>query len=637
MLTRPLRNSGLCALTMSLALGCTGQLGGVGTDQTLPGASQGNGQPGASSGTGSTGGASGPGDSGAGARSAGTGASTGAGSAGTAAGGTGGAGSTTTPGGSGSGSAPAIAAGDPTAAGLRPLRLLSSREYLNTVRDLLGDTAMVATALPADNESPASGFPFHMQDDVATLDATQYRDAAQGLAARAITKLGTLLPCSTTATTTNDTACLNTFMTTLALKMYRRPLSTSDIAGLTTLYNLAKAPAPNGLALTFGNAIGFVMEAILQSPEFLYHWEVDSTKASIDAAAPAGSTVVKLGNYEMASRLSYFVWGSMPDQALLDAAAAGQLADASSVEVQLRRMVKDSAKAGAMFSDFFVDWLDLDTLASKPKDATAYPTFNDALAASMLSEVQSFVSSIMMTGSGRFDEVMTGTSSFANQALASVYGITGVTGTALKPVALDPSQRSGLLTSAAFMSLTGASDGSLPPRRGNAILNKLLCRALPPPPAVVPDPQPVSPGLTTRQRFEQHSQNPCATACHAILDPLGFAFENYDGIGQYRSTDNSQPVNAQVTLTLDGNSQTVSDARGLTAAIASSGEARACFARQWLRYAVRRLDSDADAASLGAATTTFESASNDVRELIVGIGTSRTFRFRTLSPGEVLQ
>lgn len=523
-----------------------------------------------------------------------------------------------------------MAAGDPNAAGARPLRLMTAREYLNTVKDLLGDASLTTDGLPSEAEDPASQSPFHMTDNVATLDATLYRDAAEALAKSAVTKMNTLLPCAATATTTNDGGCFNTFLTTLGMKMYRRPLVAADTTRLTDMYNTAKAAAPAGLALNFSGAIGFVIETVLQSPEFLYHWEVDPGAAIKEGA------VVKLGNYEMANRLSYFLWGTMPDQALFDAAAAGKLSDAAGVEAQARLMIKD-AKAGAMFGNFFVDWLDLDTLSSKPKDPTIYAMYNDPLTTAMSNEVQSFVGAIMVGGSGRFDELMTGTNSFVNQALAAVYKINGVTGTAMKPVMMDPMQRSGLLTTAGFMSLTGSTDGSNPPRRGKAILYKLLCRALPPPPAVIPQVKDITPGLTTRQRFEEHSTNPCATACHAILDPLGFAFENYDGIGQYRTTDNNLPVNAATTLTLDGQTIPVQDARGLAAALANSDEAQTCFAKQWFRYALGRVDTAQDLASITTAATTFKTASRDVRELVVGLSTSRTFRYRTPGTGEVLQ
>jgi hypothetical protein len=300
-------------------------------------------------------------------------------------------------------------------------------------------------------------------------------------------------------------------------------------------------------------------------------------------------------------------------------------------------MLKDTSQAGATFSDFFVDWLDLDTLPNAPKDPTVYAQFTPALTTAMLGEVQGFVSTTMMSGTGRFSDIMTGTSSFANKDLAAVYGLTGITGTALQPVMLNPAQRSGLFTSAAFMSLTGNAVGSDPPRRGKVVLNKLLCQSLPPPPPDVPAPQPIAPGLTTRQRFEVHSMNPCTGACHTLIDPLGFAFENYDGIGQYRTTDNSLPVDASVTLTVDGKAQSVADARGMLALLTTSTQAETCFTTQWFRYALGRLESDPDSSSMNGVTQTFMTTTGDIRELVVGLATSRTFRYRTPSDGEVLQ
>jgi hypothetical protein len=529
--------------------------------------------------------------------------------------------------------------GDANAAGVRPLRLLTRREYTNTVRDLLSDTSTVTPdGLPSEAEDPAAEYAFHTTGDVATLDATLYRQAAETLAAAAVPKMNTLLPCAASATTTNDTSCLSTFMTTLAQRAYRRPLAAAEKTKLMSLYNIAKAPAPNGLALNFSGAIGFVLEGILQSAEFLYHWEVDSTKADIDAVASTqGNTVVRLGNYEMANRLSYFLWGTMPDQMLFDLAAQGQLVNATVIEAQVKRMLQDTNQSGAMFGNFFVDWLDLDRLADAPKDPMIYAQFTPALVTAMLNEVQSFVGATMTTGTGRFSDIMTGTNTFANQDLAKVYGVPGVTGTALKPVALNPMERSGLLTSAGFMSLTGSASGSNPPRRGKVVFNKLLCGTLPAPPPDVPDPKPITPGVTTRQRFEEHSMNPCAGACHQVLDPLGFAFENYDGIGQYRTMDSGLPVNASVTFTVDGTAQNFTDAKGMLAVLATSDQAQACFTKQWFRYALGRLDTPQDGNSMDTVAKTFKGATGDIRTLVTGLSTSRTFRYRTISAGEVLQ
>ena len=614
------------ALALSVALGCTAQVGGiphpVGSGNN-PGTGSG---PGA--GTGNRPGT--PGVSGSGNSIGATGSVIGTGNVGPGSGGTGG--TSITPG-TDPGTGPVVVA-DANAAGLRPVRLLTRREYLNTVKDLLSDTSIVPDGLPSEDEDPTAESPFHLTGDVATLDVTLYRDAAEALAKSAVTRMNTLLPCAATATTANDGGCFNTFLTTLGMKMYRRPLADVDKTRLTDMYNTAKAAAPTGLGLTFSGAIGFVIETVLQSPEFLYHWYVDPTLKLNSVMEGTGQ--IKLGNYEVANRLSYFLWGTMPNQALFDAAAAGKLSDAAGIEAQARLMLTD-AKASAMFSDFFVDWLDMDVLSTKPKDAAVYSMYNDTLTAAMTSELQSF-STAIMSGTGHFEELMTGTNSFANQPLAALYKIPGgVTGMAMKPVMLPAAERSGLLTMAGFLSLTGASDGSNPPRRGKAVFYKFLCGVLPPTPAVVPDPKPITPGVTTRQRFEEHSMNPCTGACHKILDPLGFAFENYDGIGQYRTTDNNQPVNAATMLTLDGKTQPIADARALAGVLATSDQAQTCFAKQWFRYALGRVDTVADLASVNGAATTFKTASRDVRELIVGVSTSRTFRYRAPGTGEVLQ
>jgi hypothetical protein len=563
----------------------------------------------------------GTGNSNGGAGSSGGGASTGTGSTPGATGGAavGGGGDVTPPGGV------ALSPGDPTSAGAKPLRLLTRREYLNTVKDLLGDTSLTAEALPEDDEDLASGFAFHTTGTVATLDSNLYRDAAEALARNAVAKIATLLPCAPPAASA-EAACASTFVTTFGPKMYRRPLTATDATRLTSLYQTGRTT----LSLPFADAIGLVIEGVLQSPEFLYHGEVDATVTKEGA-------VVKLGNYELANRLSYLVWGSMPDQALFDAASKGQLADTVSVETQVRRMLKDP-RAAVAFSDFFTDWLDIDTLPDKPKDPAIYAMYNDQLTTAMSGELTSFVNAVVVNGTGSFDDLMTGTNSFANQALATLYGVTGVTGTAMKAVVMNPAQRSGILTMAGFMSVTGASDGTNPPRRGKAIYNKLLCGVLPPVPPVVPAPQPASAGGTTRQRFEAHSTNPCTGACHAaILDPLGYSLENYDGIGRYRTVDNKLPVDASVMLTLDGKATPIADGVSLAKAMASSQEVQNCFTRQWFRYALGRLDTADDAASVFATANKFKTAPRDVRELVVGLTTSRTFRYRSPATGEVLQ
>jgi hypothetical protein len=184
--------------------------------------------------------------------------------------------------------------------------------------------------------------------------------------------------------------------------------------------------------------------------------------------------------------------------------------------------------------------------------------------------------------------------------------------------------------------MTGDSLGSFPPRRGATVLRRLFCSDIEPPPnIVIANVAPPAPGLTTRQRFAEHSKNPCAS-CHRAFDPYGFAFENYDGIGRYRTTDNGQPVDASGAVPLTSGTVSFKDAVGLMPALAKDDNVRACVATQWMRYLQRRLETPGDMASLQAVQSAFRNSSYDLRELLVAIVSSDAFTRRTPAAGEVL-
>jgi hypothetical protein len=213
--------------------------------------------------------------------------------------------------------------------------------------------------------------------------------------------------------------------------------------------------------------------------------------------------------------------------------------------------------------------------------------------------------------------------------LAKLYGVAdGAT-------SLNAAERSGLLTRAAFLTVTSAADGSNPVKRGKRIYEGLMCKVLVPPSNVeIPPAAPPSAGGTTRDRFSKHSENPCA-ACHKVLDPLGFGFENYDGIGKFRSMDNGLPVNAASVMNLDGVDVSFNNGVELSAALAKSDEVRACFATHWLRYALDRNETADDSPSIQAAVTAFKGGNYAVPALIKGVAAARSFRIRTLAAGEI--
>lgn len=517
---------------------------------------------------------------------------------------------------------------DPSGAGPMPVRELTSREYLNTVAELLGDrTTLTESDVLVERTPPTfEYFAFRTPNDVGTFEAETLQLAAEKLAQAAITKLSSIMPC-TPSNAGAEAACATQFINTFGAKAYRRPLDAAETGRLTALYNTGRTT----LALSFNQSIGLLIEAMLQSPNFYYLTPKDPGPAKVDATGK-----VELGAHTLANRLSYFLWGAPPDAALLDAAKNGQLGTEAQVEAQARRMLKDP-KARLMAADFVNDLLDMDTLIDRQKDAERYGMFT-ALSEPMRLETERFASTILIDGTGKFSDLLTSTSTFVNQPLAGLYGISGITGNDLKPAMLNASQRAGVLTLAGFLANTGSAEGSLPPRRGRVVFSRFLCTELPPPNEEVPLPAPETANVTTRERFEQHSSNPCAAACHGILDPLGFAFEHYDGIGAYRETDHGVPVNASAEFAIDGTVKVpFKNAVELSKALATSTKAQSCYTKQMLRYAFRRMETDGDIASLQSAHGQFKTSSLDTRELIVGLVKSRTFRFRTPGNAEVLQ
>jgi hypothetical protein len=510
-------------------------------------------------------------------------------------------------------------AADPNGAGTMPLLRMTRREYNNTVRDLLGDTSNPADAFPLDRESD---FLFRRAGMVSLQDLDTLRDAAQALATPVEAKAQTLAPC---AAGSDEAACAKKFIASFGLRAFRRPLSTEETNRLVALYTAGRGT----LSLSYAGAIRLLVEGMLQSPAFVYHWELGDNVPTVENGQ------VRLGQYELASRLSYFIWASMPDQTLFDAAASNKLGTPAELEAQAKRMLADP-KARETVAGFADEWLNLDQVAERPKDPAIYPEWKDDLKAAMTAELDSFISSVTTDGDGKLSSLLTATNTFVNQPLAALYGISGVTGTAMKPMGLDGNQRSGLLTRAGFLTVTGATDGSHPVKRGRRIYERLLCGQLPTPPADVPPAAPASAGGTTRQRFEVHDKNDCAKGCHGIMDPLGFAFEHYDGIGKYRTMDNGGVVDSSGTLDLDGKSHTFKDARDISQLLAASPTTARCFATQWMRYTFKRFETEADRASLDAMTAALGNG-NNIRDMLVALAGARSFRYRTPSTGEKLQ
>jgi hypothetical protein len=597
------------------ALGCTGEIGSGGP----PSVGGAGGTLVASGGSGATGPAGSGGNSGASAGSSG-------GSAGIGSPGSGGASGGTPP--SGTGGSAGTPVGDPNAAGPMPLRHLTSREYRNSVLALVNDRSLAENDVPSETSNPTfEYYPFRQPGSVGVVEAESLQLAAEAIAKNVAANVTTLLPCQP-ANAGEEAGCARTFIETFGRKAYRRAPTPAEVSRLETLYGEGRTT----LGLDFRGAVALLVEAILQSPAFYYLDPRDSGPAEID---PNGN-VVKLGGTSLASRLSYFLWGAPPDDDLLTTAESGGLATVDGVTSAARRLATDM-RARDMMADFADDLLDLDILQSRGKDPETYPAYGLPLQEAMREEVRRYATAVVFDGDAKLSTLLTSTSTFVNGSLAALYGIPGVNGDTFGPATFPAGQRGGLLTLAGFLANTGSADGSVPPRRGKFVYARMLCTELPPPPNEIPAVTPPMPGLTTRARFELHDQNPCATGCHSILDGLGFAFENYDGIGAYRTTEEGAPVDAASSYAFDDvNPVPFAGAVALGAVLAAEPLAQACFAKQWLRYALHRQEVSADEASLDTATSVFRSQGGSIPELWVALATSRTFRYRAPASDEVL-
>ena len=539
------------------------------------------------------------------------------------------------PGGSGSGSGSGSNAGSAPGVGGRPpapvnsapgvsqLRRLTVLEYRNTIRDLLGVTDAQMVELAGDQQARSSGYTTGAAITTPS-DARKLLEGSDKLVGAAMPTLTGQVPCMKEAAAAEP--CARQFIVQFGRRAFRRPLVEEEINHWLGLYKAQREPA---VGATFSEAIRGLTTALLQSPNFLYRREL------APGAAIKEGAFVRFNSYEMASRLSYSFWASMPDARLFELAEGNKLQTAQAIQQEARRLLTDP-KAKDVYTDFAHQWLNLAPVLSAVK-ATSL-NFTPEVAKAMLAETGAFVSDLF-TGdgaTGRMDQLFTSNKTFVDGPLAAIYGVKGVTGSALTPVTLDPKQRSGLFTQLTFLTMHGDSEGSFPTRRGAEIVRRVLCTEIEiPPDGVVPDLKPPAPGVTTRQRFEEHSKSPCAT-CHVLFDPIGFAFENYDGIGRYRTTDNDQPVDASGTLPLGSGAIKFKDAIELLPALAAAEEVRSCMATQFMRYLLRREESKGDMPSLEAVQKTFRDSSYDMRELLVAIVSSDAFTRRTPAEGEVL-
>jgi hypothetical protein len=493
--------------------------------------------------------------------------------------------------------------------GSAPIRRMTRFEYNNTIRDLLGDTTSPAAGFGAEEE--ALGFNNNAANLVtsATL-AEKYMLAAEGIAVRAADPMSGKIGC-----TTADDACARQFIAQFGKRAFRRPLTTEESNMFFGWFDTGRTGSD------FRSGIQMVIETALQSPPFLYRVE-------FGLAPKPGEKLVRVDAWETASRLSYLIWGSMPDDALFAAADAGQLVTSTDVAAEARRML-DDPKARQAIGNFHEQWLDYNRLASVGKDAALFPEWSTAVGDLMHEETAAFIEDVIFEGTGDLTSLLTAPYTFMNADLAKFYGVPGPAGQAFVKVQLDPAQRAGIMTLGSLLTINAHSNQTSPVHRGKLVRELLLCDQMPPPPPDVmitaPEPDPKS---TARERFAQHSAVAACRGCHALMDPLGFGFENYDAMGRFRTLENGKAIDASGSITesdVDGAFVGVVD---LSKKLAASKDVRNCYTAQWFRFAFGRGETDLDACTLSSIGAAFAAKQGNIKELLVAFTQTDAFLYR---------
>jgi hypothetical protein len=442
---------------------------------------------------------------------------------------------------------------------------LNVTEYNNTVRDLLGTQLTLPESFPPDLTA-------HSFDNVAVAliltDAAfaRYSDTAKRLAAEALTpeRRSRLFDCDVAAM---KEACVSSMLARFLPQAWRRPTEAGDVEGLVKLFTDNK-----GAGDSDDQALTRVLQAVLVSAEFLFRIERNTGVAGVRA----------LSGYEIASRLSYFLWSSMPDADLFAAAASGALQTPDGVSAQVTRMLGDP-RATAFGENFGGQWLPIRALADVVPDTRAYPEFDEELRAAMRAETHlSFLD--VASGAKSFRDLLSTSSGYVNDRLAQHYGLPA-TGSA-EPVfrELGPG-RGGLLTQGTFLTVNSYPDESNPVRRGKWILANLFCQEPPAPPPDVQREPPPQQGVSRKERLASHRTDAICASCHMLMDPLGLALEQYDGVGRFRTDDNGVPIDPSGQLP-DGT--VITDAVSLQLALAEKPEIAACVAEHLFTYALGR-------------------------------------------------
>lgn len=491
---------------------------------------------------------------------------------------------------------------------------LSHTQYANTLRDLLGveetpETNFVPDAL--------NGFNFDTSNDLRVDPrlGPQYRGAAEELAARAVNDevvFARVVPCNEA-----EPSCADDFIDSFGERAFRRPLSEDERARFRTLFDLGEELGD--LGDPFRDGVQLVVEAMLQAPQFIYRAEL-SEAAALDGRA-------RLDPWEVASRLSYFIYDSMPDDQLFARARAGELGSAEEIAAEVSRMLGDE-RAWIKFTSFHEQVWQFSRFAKIAPDPSSYPDAPSDLIDRVRSSSRRFLESVIADGGGLRD-FLTAPYAYADSELGAIYGA-DVEGDELTRIEFPDGERKGFLMQVGFLASHAYSVKTDPIHRGLFILRDVLCREIPdPPPGAqdTPPPEATEPINTTRDEITLLTGQLYCPTCHSQINEPGFSFEAFDAMGRAREQENGFDVDTTGSITLDGAEIAFDGASEMIDALAESDEARACYSRRWLEFAYgRRLNAEDSALRERLAAE-----HRSVQDIVTTLATSPEFLTRDVS------
>ena len=501
------------------------------------------------------------------------------------------------------------------------LRRLTHSQYDNTVRDLLGDYSRPALRFPP--EDYIDGFKNQLRyQTMPPLLVDAYSTAAEKLALNAFRAgdINHLIPCKPAGP--NDTACRDRFLRNFGYHAFRRPLRDAEFRRYAAAFT-----AQSKQTGKFLEGARLIVEAMLDSPDFLFHAESGPDEQSPD--------------YEIASRLSYFLWDSMPDEALFDAAAKGYLRTDAGREAQARRMLSDS-KAHQALDEFFDEWLRFDRVLNASKESRRFPDFSLEMSQNMVEETRRLLDHLVWDNRN-FMELFTADYAYVSADLASLYNLAAPSGQFELVKFPADSPRAGILGEASFLAANAGPTETSPTQRGIFIRDQLLCQQVPPPPPNVdtnlPEPSEDRP-LTRRQRMTDHVTNPLCASCHRLMDPIGFGLESFDALGRFRSHETilieSPGARRAADKTIDLNLDTAGEVAGipnsafsgakeLGSILARSTVCQECIVRQIFRYVYGRMENSTDEETIHQLSESFRNSGFHFRDLLMSMVKSPQF------------